>query len=121
MHYFHGVNPFGMTFLTNMYSAGASKSVKWMYHEWFIDIPGPPGYLVGGPNPDWPTGLTRLMPPDGQPPMKCYLDAPHNYTDDSGKRHEWWSYAYTEPMCNYQGAYVRLLACFVGKGSGSAR
>ena len=55
LHYIHGVNPFNMTFLTNMYSAGASKSVKYMYHEWFMDVPGfgmasPPGYLVGGPN-----------------------------------------------------------------------
>jgi hypothetical protein len=115
LHYFHGVNPFGMTFLTNMRSAGASKSVTWMYHEWFMDIPGPPGYLVGGPNPDWPTGSTKLTPPDGQPPMKCYFDAPHNYKDASGRNHEWWSYAYTEPMCNYQGAYVRLLACFAAK------
>jgi hypothetical protein len=159
LHHLHGVNPFNMTYLTNMYAAGASKSVKYMYHEWFMDVPGfgmaaPPGYLVGGPNTwsyerppmtftemlekrkkgeplekKWPgrTGPyadlshfklpSRLSPPDGQPPFKSYLDAPHFYGKVSEVYKGFMSYAWTEPMCAYQSTYVRLLACFVGKES----
>jgi hypothetical protein len=111
LHHIHGVNPFGMTFLSNMYQAGASKSVKYIFHEWFMNIPGvgmacPPGYLAGGPN-RFGDNFNRkgLTPPLNQPPMKAYLDAPH-YMDEYG------AYAFTEPMCAYQCSYVRL--CFVG-------
>jgi len=152
-----------MAYLTNMYSAGASKSAKYMYHEWFMDVPGfgmaaPPGYLVGGPNiyphssygrpqlsfeemlkhgkraPNSSEKLTwgqtgpyadyahfrlpyRLSLPEGQPPLKSYLDAPHYYGKVEGVYRGFMSYAWTEPMCAYQSTYVRLLACFVGKAS----
>jgi len=120
MHYIHGVNPFGMTYLTNMYPAGASKSIKFLYHEWFMDIPGhgmaaPPGYLPGGPNLHWgrdnPIGLT---PPESQPPMKCYIDAPYNFGRKGSHEGGYTAYAYTENMCGYQSSYIRLLSCFVG-------
>lgn len=161
LHHLHGVNPFNMTYITNMYSAGASKSVKYMYHEWFMDVPGfgmasPPGYLVGGPNiysslgqpqltfeemlkqgktiqsptqrDTWgQTGPyadyahvrmpSRLSPPEGQPPFKSYLDAPHYFGKVDEVYRGFISYAWTEPMCAYQSTYVRLLACFVGKSS----
>jgi len=165
LHHLHGVNPFNMTYITNMYSAGATKSVKYMYHEWFMDVPGfgmasPPGYLVGGPNIyssfgrehlsfeealklrrkaleaakneeqkflDNQTGPytnyahfrmpSRLSPPEGQPPLKSYLDAPHFYGRVEETYRGFVSYAWTEPMCAYQSTYVRLLACFVGKRS----
>jgi hypothetical protein len=163
LHHLHGVNPLGMTYLTNMYAAGASKSAKYMYHEWFMDVPGfgmaaPPGYLVGGPNV-WPhtsygrpqmtfeealkKGIKTQNPtdkqtygqtgpfadyahfrlpyrdalPEGQPPFKSYLDAPHYYGKVEGVYRGFMSYAWTEPMCAYQSTYVRLLACFVGKKS----
>jgi len=123
LHHIHGVNPFAMTFLTNMYPAGASKSVSYMYHEWFMNIPGvgmssPPGYLVGGPNSKWTRERPPMYsPPLGQPPMKCYLDAPHWYGRNENDPEGYVSYPYTEPMCGYQTSYIRLLACFVGKES----
>jgi len=123
LHHIHGVNPFAMTFLTNMYPAGASKSIRFLYHEWFMDIPGvgmaaPPGYLPGGPDLHWgkdnPIGLT---PPENQPPMKCYIDAPYNFARKDEHSLGYTAYAYTENMCAYQTSYIRLLACFVGKQS----
>jgi endoglucanase len=35
LHYFHGVNPFGMVYLTNMYSHGATSSVNEILHAWY--------------------------------------------------------------------------------------
>jgi len=123
MHYIHGVNPFATTFLTNMYPAGASKSIRFLYHEWFMDIPGigmaaPPGYLPGGPNLHWgkdnPIGLA---PPENQPPMKSYIDAPYNFSRKDEHSNGYTAYAYTENMCGYQSSYIRLLACFVGSNA----
>ena len=65
-HYIHGVNPLGLVYLTNMAPAGASHSAATMYHAWFAhgtrwqqvteQLPGPPpGFLVGGPNPQFST------------------------------------------------------------------
>ena len=64
IHYIHGVNPLGLVYLTNMESAGAAHSATTMFHNWFAygtrwekvseTTPGPPpGYLVGGPNPQY--------------------------------------------------------------------
>lgn len=61
LHYFHGVNPFGIVYLTNMNSLGAISSVNEIYHNWFApgskwinaktSLCGPaPGYVPGGPN-----------------------------------------------------------------------
>ena len=63
-HYIHGVNPLGLVYLTNMAQAGASHSAATMFHGWFArgtrwqrvteQLPGPPpGFLVGGPNPQF--------------------------------------------------------------------
>jgi hypothetical protein len=118
LHYLNGVNPLGVTYATNMISAGASKSIMHLYHEWFMTgrAPGmsaaPPGYITGGPN----TTGNPHSPPDGQPRMKSYWDAPSYEGGYEGKD----PWAWTEPMCHYQSPYVRLLACFVGKSSGSA-
>ena len=35
LHYFHGVNPFGKVYLSNMYAYGATNSVNEIYHTWF--------------------------------------------------------------------------------------
>ncbi|MFL6604073.1 MAG: glycoside hydrolase family 9 protein [Steroidobacteraceae bacterium] len=118
LHYFHGVNPFAMVYLTNMYAYGATRSANEIYHGWFADGTrwsdalssecGPaPGFVPGGPNsqavrngvpPD-------LMPPVGQPPQKAYRDW-NKASPDS-------SWAVTEPAIYYQSGYVKLLAHFV--------
>ena len=137
-HYIHGVNPLGLVYLTNMAPAGASHSASTMFHTWFAygtrwqrvtkQLPGPPpGFLVGGPNPQFsvdaccraPTGSPayrcygartfslcqqNLVPPLAQPPAKSYLQF-----NDPWPANSW---AISEPSLYYQSYYVRLLAAF---------
>ena len=130
IHYLHGVNPFGLTYLTNMGSFGAERSANEIFHTWFADgsaawdsaaesTHGPaPGFLAGGPNPsyDWDgccpndcsgvsCGPSSPSPPYGQPPQKSYLDF-----NDSWPLNSW---AVTENSNGYQSAYIRLLSKFV--------
>ncbi len=111
VHYFHGLNSNGITYLTNMYSLGAEFPANEMYHQWFGDnaqydnaISSPsgpaPGYVTGGPN-----GFTSvtISPPSNQPFHKSYLD--YNTVVNQ-------SWEITEPAIYYQSAYVRLLAAF---------
>lgn len=111
IHYFHGVNPQGMVYLSNMYSNGAERSANEIYHGWFADgtdydnaltssIGPAPGFIVGGANSQFT--VSNLVPPFGQPDQKSYLDFndgfPHN------------SWEITEPAIYYQAFYLRLLA-----------
>lgn len=118
LHYFHGVNPFAMVYLSNMYAYGATKSVNEIYHSWFADGTrwqdalssecGPaPGFVPGGPNLQAARdGVPpRLAPPVGQPAQKSYRDW-NKASPDS-------SWAVTEPAIYYQSGYVKLLAHFV--------
>jgi hypothetical protein len=138
-HYIHGVNPLGIVYLTNMAAAGASHSAATMFHAWFAygtrwqqvteQLPGPPpGFLVGGPNPQFSVdaccrappgspayrcyGATtfslcqrNFVPPLVQPPAKSYLE----YNDPWPAN----SWAISEPSLGYQSYYVRLLAAFI--------
>ena len=118
LHYFHGVNPFAMVYLSNMYSSGATRSANEIYHTWYwhgtrwsdalTSECGPaPGYVPGGPNAnavrDGVPG--SLVPPAGQPPQKSYRDWNMPYPESS--------WAVTEPAIYYQSAYVKLLSKFV--------
>jgi len=115
IHYFHGLNPLSLVYLTNMNQRGAEKSCDEMYHTWFHDDSDwdnaqsslygpPPGYIVGGPNKDF-GGPANLVPPNNQPPQKAYLD----YNDDWPNN----SWEISEPAIYYQSIYLRLLANFV--------
>jgi hypothetical protein len=137
-HYIHGVNPLGLVYLTNMVSAGASHSAATMFHAWFAwgtrwqrlteQLPGPPpGFLVGGPNPQFSIDAC-CRAPAGSPAYRCY-GAPtfslcqHNFTpplaqppaksyfqfNDPWPANAW---AVSEPSLYYQSYYVRLLAAF---------
>jgi hypothetical protein len=111
LHYFHGVNPLGIVYLTNMYDYGAEYTANEMWHEWFgkgiysnaLTSPnGPaPGYVTGGPNKSY-TGSAPLRQ---QPPMKAYLDS------NETKLNMW---EVTEPSIVYQASYIKLLSKFVG-------
>jgi hypothetical protein len=137
-HYVHGVNPLGLVYLTNMSPAGASHSAATMFHAWFAhgtrwqqvtdQLPGPPpGFLVGGPNPQFsidaccraPPGSPayrcygattfslcqrNFTPPLAQPPAKSYLQ----YNDPWPAN----SWAVSEPSMGYQSYYIRLIAAF---------
>jgi len=110
VHYFHGTNPMGLVYLTNMKAYDAEKSCNEMFHLWFNDntdwdhadnsLYGPaPGYIVGGPNPQYT--ISALTPPHGQPMQKSYLD--FNSTPNE-------SWQISEPAIYYQAAYLRMLA-----------
>lgn len=134
LHYLHGVNPFGMVYLSNMYLLGVERSVNEFYHSWFANnsprwdrvgesVFGPaPGFLVGGPNSNYtwdsccPSScgsstnnrLCRsqsLSPPQNQPALKAYKDFNNSWPLNS------WSV--TENNNSYQSCYVRLLSKFV--------
>jgi len=116
VHYFHGLNPNGLVYLTNMYAYGGDRCVDEMYHTWFADGSvydnaktsqfGPaPGYLVGGANvsyqPDPSTNIV-LSPPMNQPEQKSYAD----FNDDFPIN----SWSISEPAIYYQAAYIRMMS-----------
>ncbi len=117
LHYFHGVNPFAMVYLSNMYGYGATRSVNEIYHSWFwhgtrwsdalTSECGPaPGYVPGGPNAFAGRDVPHtLVPPTGQPPQKSYRDWNVGWPEAS------WVVA--EPAIYYQSGYVKLLSKFV--------
>ncbi len=110
LHWLHGNNPLGLVMLSNMYAYGAEKSVNELYHTWFnhgtvwdnaLSSPnGPaPGYLVGGPNPQYTGSLANIS---NQPPQKAYTDGNGSYPENA--------WELSEPGIYYQAAYVQLLA-----------
>ena len=122
LHYLHGVNPLGKSYLTAMESFGAENPVRRFYHSWFPGNKRPaPGFLVGGPNPTYERDsccnsscgragdrLCRapvLSPPAGQPAAKSYTDF-----NDGWPLNSW---QVTENSNGYQAAYIRLLSKFV--------
>ncbi|QMV42678.1 glycoside hydrolase family 9 protein [Cohnella cholangitidis] len=110
LHYFHGVNPLGLTYLTNMEEYGAENPIKQIYHEWFSHGSqwdyAPPGFVPGGPSEQY-SGTE--FPPRDQPAQKMYKD--WNGTDDPWHNDKAWEI--TENGIYYQAAYVKLLAKFV--------
>ncbi|MGQ0697174.1 MAG: glycoside hydrolase family 9 protein [Panacagrimonas sp.] len=119
LHYFHGVNPFGMVYLSNMYRYGATYSANEIFHIWFsrdqkkwrnarLSECGPvPGFVPGGPNLNVvKDGVPAdIQPPAGQPAQKSYRD--------SGEYERYPSHSFTEPQLAYQGSYIRLLSYLV--------
>jgi hypothetical protein len=111
LHYFHGVNPLNMVYLSNLYAYGAENCANEMYHIWFYDdtkydhalnsTHGPaPGYVVGGANSSF--SISDISPPSGQPAQKSYRDWNTGWPENS--------WEITEPAIYYQSAYIRLLA-----------
>lgn len=109
LHYFHGVNPLGLVYLSNMYDYGADYSINELHHDWFghgiydnaLSSPSgpPPGYLTGGPNQNY----TGSAPIDLKHPMKSYLDSNNKY-------HDMKMWEISEPAIYYQSAYLKLLS-----------
>ena len=117
LHYFHGVNPFGIVYLSNMYEQGATYAANEIFHQWYahgtrfsnarLSECGPaPGYFVGGPNANAQSdGVPQdIQPPVNQPPQKAYRDWNTPWPDAS--------YTVTEPSIVYQSNYVKALAAF---------
>ena len=116
LHYFHGVNPLSMVYLSNMYAYGAENSVNEIWHDWFSDgteydnaltsPKGPaPGYLTGGPNKNYTGSLSPLL---GKPFQKAYKDWNTPTEEDR-------AWEITEPAIYYQSAYLKLLSKFVSQ------
>jgi len=121
LHFFHGVNPLGLEFLTNMYAYGGDRCTNEIYHTWFAHgsdwdnaltsrYGPPPGYMPGGPNASYAVN-TNLRPPYGQPAQKSYLDFNTGWPDNS--------WEITEPAIYYQAAYIRFLAAYCGTPGGT--
>jgi endoglucanase len=139
LHFFHGRNPLGLSYLSNMRRFGAEASIGQIYHAWFregtswdqvgVSAYGPPpGFLVFGPNPNYgldaccPSScaspennarcdLASMTPPLKQPPQKSYLDF-----NDQWPRNSW---ALSGVALHAQSAYLRLLSAFVAIPSSS--
>ncbi|HEY0945433.1 MAG TPA: glycoside hydrolase family 9 protein [Opitutaceae bacterium] len=110
LHAFHGVNPLGLVYLSNMEREGAELSARRIFHEWFsvssplADNPAP-GYVTGGPNREYSGTIAALK---RQPDAKAYGEFNQAYPEAS--------WELTEPAIYYQAMYIRLLASFVGEG-----
>jgi hypothetical protein len=127
LHFFHGVNPMQIVYLTNMYAFGGVACVDEAYHSWFRDKDpkwdnartsefGPaPGYVTGGPNKNYCDGneSPRHRCADSairqQPPGKAYLDFNTAWDPTSLYDKSW---ELTEPAIYYQASYVRLVSKF---------
>ncbi|TVR55808.1 MAG: glycoside hydrolase family 9, partial [Puniceicoccaceae bacterium] len=114
LHHFHGVNPLGIVYLSNMGRHGAEQSVRHIWHDRFPhhsplrDNP-PPGYVVGGPNQDYlsggPSGRAEFDWIRDQPRGKAFADFNSPWPGNS--------WEITENAIYYQAVYIRLLAHFV--------
>jgi len=121
LHYLHGVNPLGKTYLSSMENLGAENPVRKLYHGWFPGNTRPaPGFLVGGPNPYYERDeccnsscggqgnrlcrIPNIRPPSGQPAAKSYTDF-----NDGWPLNSW---QITENSNGYQTGYLRLLSKF---------
>lgn len=126
LHWFHGVNPLGLVYLTNMADYGAERSLTKIYHTWFRDgdkkwgqttrfAPGPaPGYVPGGPNVAYCTGDPSHRCANSefqkQPPQKAYMDFNTGFEPMAQYDLAW---ELSEPAIYYQAAYIKLLSKFV--------
>ncbi len=123
LHYLHGVNPQGITYLSNMYDYGGDYCADEIFHLWFQDgsewdnvhtsSGPPPGYLVSGPHGSYLSyqQTPAPSPPANQPPQKGYW----SFNDPNYP-----SWAITEPGIYYQAGYIRLLAEYVTRGRPTA-
>jgi hypothetical protein len=109
LHYFHGVNPLGIVYLSTMYECGAEYCSDMLWHNWFSDGSPwgknpPPGYVPGGPNRAYTGSFIELS---AQPIQKCYCNWNKGWPENS--------WEITEPAINYQASYVKLLSKFISK------
>jgi hypothetical protein len=119
VHYFHGVNPIGKVYLTNLYDSKADSSINEIYHSWFGDGTvydnaltspkgPPPGFVPGGANPTYapdPSYGGTISPPQNNPAQKSYKDWNTSYPQNS--------WTISEIGIYTQAAYVRAVSKFV--------
>jgi endoglucanase len=128
LHSFHGVNPLGLVYLTNMYAEGGDACADELFHTWFrkqdprwgnarTSTLGPaPGYVPGGPNKHYCEGqdpgqhACARSPLRDQPSGKAYVDTSAGYEPSNPFDKAW---ELSEPGIYYQASYVRLVSKFV--------
>jgi endoglucanase len=109
LHYFHGVNPLNLVYLSNSCALGADHCVMRMWGDWYnVNTPWaenpPPGYVTGGPNRNY-DGKNPLLRDNGQPDQKMYIDFNNGPPENS--------WTITEAAIYYQASYIKLLSKFV--------
>lgn len=138
LHYFHGVNPFGKVYLSNMYSYGASDSVNELLHVWYAPYSNRLNARLDrlpllnrwfdfkskwhdallsacGPPPGFvPGGPNRAAEANGvprrlSPPTGQPPQKSYKDWNAAGEEAAW---AINEPGIYYQAAYVKLLSAF---------
>lgn len=128
VHYFHGVNPIGICYLSNMGAFGAEYSVREIYSSWFAngsplwDRVGtstygpPPGFIPGGATHQYALddccsntcasnplcNANLVTPPLNQPVQKSYLEFNTGWPQNS--------WIVSEVGIYPQASYLRLLA-----------
>lgn len=121
LHYFHGINPLGIVYLSNMYPLYAEACVNEIYHGWFGDgtpydnaltsqYAAPPGFIVGGANASFT--IPSISPPSGQPPQKSYKDWNTGWNTSTNMNENSWECS--EVSIYVQAAYINLLASVLG-------
>lgn len=135
LSYFHGTNPLGICYLTNMGAYGADFSIMQMHHTWFkdgtkydnqdaTDIGPAPGYFPGGVNGvNNPVCMKMLVGKQNytnafvkdQPTQKSYsekinAEGTNGYLCPNTNENFNQPWLYNEPGIYYQAAYVRALA-----------
>lgn len=125
LHYFHGVNPLNLVFLSNMASYGAENSASEIFHSWFRDGDprldsaetselGPaPGYVPGGPNAHYCEDAKARCSRSAlkrEPAGKSYRNFNTGWSPNSEYDRSW---EITEPGIYYQSGYVKLISKFV--------
>lgn len=121
LHYFHGINPLGIVYMSNMYPLHAESCINEFYNGWFGDgtpydntqssqYAATPGYIPGGPNASFT--IPSIAPPAGQPPQKAYKDWNTGWNASTNMNENSWEI--TENSIYVQAAYVSLLATVLG-------
>ncbi|MFM2392945.1 MAG: hypothetical protein RLZZ546_927, partial [Bacteroidota bacterium] len=139
--YFHGINPMGLTYLTNMKNFGTANSINSIYHSWFRDnsiwddakastYGPPPGFIPGGPNPGYTVDACCSLPLSNpsscaSSPLCAQLSPPYNQpTQKSFKAiNGGWpqnSWTVSENSIYVQAAYLCLLSSHLNLVSSNA-
>jgi hypothetical protein len=136
LHYFHGVNPLALVYLTNMNgdyltnpsAPAVAHSLTATYSAWFTGTP-PPGYVVAGPNPqyDWESccgydagspnacgdGYLLNLCEGTSPPSPPYGQPPQKSYKDFNNGWPLDSWLVSEANDAYMAQYIRLVSKFV--------
>ena len=128
INFIHGVNPFGIVFISNMYGEGAEYCADEMWHTWTTDgspydgigngrVGPPPGFLSGGINSNlnytcrMQVGTNKFSGvfTSSQPEMKRW-SMDNQYFADSNP------WAFNEPAIYYNASYIKALASLIADG-----